>query len=762
MKKNFKGLLYVWVIIVWLFLILFVGKTVDQETKETKRTIVSDGRNHFKKGLDVAGWTKLVYTINYDKYKDVYTEPAEFQAVKNRIEDIIRRNIDGRIDRLGVSDYTSYYQTAGDSNYLIVEIGGILDLDQAKEVIGKTLELEFRLPSEEEPSVTVVLERKKAANNILNQILDDENNFQQIADEKASENVFYGYYSGATLAELPAIYQENIKTLENLELNKVYPGLLEGTYAVIQGQQDPEHPEAPVEDTELKWFTFFRILNKETFEKTDIFPQDIVALAGQYNLEQRFEFNKNVTSLEEGAYAYNAANKEITYYAADLVEGQEAYELLIYDIAKANTLWMSIEESEAEIARYDALVKKAEEALRAGKNPADIEGVSLIMENWTDVATMQESIPEYTGQIKGDISVYPHANGAWVIKAKETKSAEEKLAQLMILEGVDTTTRKQIQEGFKKTTLYTIEDVFVQDRQMRISAYDSKTNEILNGAYFEYASTSLSQIGEAVVAIKFDEKGKDIFCNITAENIGTPMAIFAGGKMLTSPVIQSKICGGTAQIDGWFTSQSAQELANALNEWTMPASLVLMQEEKISPTLWENALRGTIIAGIVGIIVIILLMWFMYGWRKAIVTTWVLLSFVIALLGLMKLTSYALSLSGIAAIILSIGMWVDANILIFERIREEAKAGRTIKSAIETGYKRSRAPIRDGNFSTAIIAALLFILGINMFKWFGMMMLINIILILALNVPLTRVLLHKVFKHKADYMQKSPLEKKMG
>lgn len=761
-QRNWKGLLYLGVVIVGLFLILFVGKVVNPETHKVHRAIVPDGINHFKKGLDVAWGTKLVYTINYDKYKDVYKDPAEFQSVKTRIEDIIRRNIDGRISKLWVSDYTSYYQTAGDVNYLIVEIGGILNLDQAKETIGKTLELEFKLPNKEETGDNMVLERKKVANKILNKVLDNESSLKEVADARASENIYYGYYSGVTLAELPVIYQKNTKALDSLEINKVYPGLLEGTYAVIPGKADPKDPTAAVEDTELKWFTFFRILDKKTSAKTAIYPQDITALAGQYNLKQRIDFSKNMTALKEGDYAYNASANEITYYAANLKEGQEAYKLLIYNVAKTSTLGMSTEDAKAEEARYQGVLSKAQTALEAGKDPTKIAWVTFLMDNWTDIATMQKSIPTYTGQEKDNISVFSHANGARIIKAEDIKTADEKLAQLMVLEGVNKNTRNKIEEGFKQTTTYTIEDVFVQDRQTWVPALDPKTNEILNGAYFEYASTSLSQVGEPVVAIKFDEKGKEIFCNITTENIGTPMAIFAGGKMLTSPVIQSKICGGTAQIDGWFTTQTSKELAEALNEWTMPASLVLMQEEKISPTLGENALRWTIIAWAVSIVIIILLMWYMYGWRKAIVTTGVLLTFIIALLWLIKLTSYALSLSGIAAIILSIGMWVDANVLIFERIREETRWWRTIKSAIDIGYKRSRAPIRDGNFSTAIIAALLFILGINMFKWFGMMILINIVLILALNVPLTRDLLHIVFKHKSDYLKKSPLDKKLN
>jgi preprotein translocase subunit SecD len=131
--------------------------------------------------------------------------------------------------------------------------------------------------------------------------------------------------------------------------------------------------------------------------------------------------------------------------------------------------------------------------------------------------------------------------------------------------------------------MYAFEDVFVQDRETRVPATDGQ--KILNGAYFKYANTSTSEMGEPVVAINLDDTGKEIFCTITQNNINKPMAIFVGGNLLTAPNIQSKICGGTAEINGSFTQESAKELANALNEGTLPAPLILTQEEKISPTL---------------------------------------------------------------------------------------------------------------------------------------------------------------------------------
>jgi protein-export membrane protein SecD len=224
------------------------------------------------------------------------------------------------------------------------------------------------------------------------------------------------------------------------------------------------------------------------------------------------------------------------------------------------------------------------------------------------------------------------------------------------------------------------------------------------------------------------------------------MAIFVWWNLLTSPVIRSKICGWTAQIDWSFTPDSAKELVDALNDGALPAPLVLMQEEKISPTLGSNALTWALVAAAIGILAIFLLMLFMYGWKQALVTLSVLISFMVVLWLFMKLVDYALSLSWIAAVVLSIWMAVDANILIYERMREEKLKWKTIHSAIDTAYDRSRPAIRDGNISTGLIALLLFMLGSNMFKWFGTMLMVTVLLTLFVNVPLTKMLLRVAYK----------------
>ena len=294
---------------------------------------------------------------------------------------------------------------------------------------------------------------------------------------------------------------------------------------------------------------------------------------------------------------------------------------------------------------------------------------------------------------------------------------------------------------------YTMEEVFVQDKLSWKNA-KSDDGKILNGANFKYAAVSTSQLWEPVVLINFDDTWKEIFCNITSKNIWKEMAIFIWWKLITSPVIQAKICDGTAQIDGNFTAESAKELTNQLNDWALPAPLILMQEEKVSPTLWENALNWALLAMAIWFIAIWLYMSAVYGWKKWLVSLLSLTIYTMVLFAIVKIIDYALSLSGIAAIILSIWMAVDANVLIFERMREEKENKKSDEEAINVAYDRSWNAIRDGQISTWMIGLLLMLMWINMFKWFGTMLVVWVLLTLLINAPVIKELLHIFYRRK--------------
>lgn len=227
------------------------------------------------------------------------------------------------------------------------------------------------------------------------------------------------------------------------------------------------------------------------------------------------------------------------------------------------------------------------------------------------------------------------------------------------------------------------------------------------------------------------------------------MAIFIWWNLLTAPTIQSKICWWWAQIDWQFTSESAKELVNSLNDWALPAPLVLMQEEKVSPTLWQNAFTWSLIATLIWIIAIYFLFLIIYKTKKSFIALWTLIMFMAVLMAILKIFDYALSLSWIAAIILSLWMAVDANILIFERLREELKEWKSMSSAIELSISRSRTAIRDWQISTWLIALVLFSMWISIFKWFWSMMLITMTLTLLVNVSFIKELL-KIFYLKKE------------
>ena len=153
------------VFVVSLLFIFFVGRNFNKETLQRERVFTTNGINNFRKGLDISGGTKLVYKINYDKYKEVYSD-LEFAEVKKTIENVILKNIDGRISTLGVSDYKAYIQNLNDETQVVVEIGGVADLDQAKKMIGKTVELEFRLLNDKAKNAETIAQRRALAESL--------------------------------------------------------------------------------------------------------------------------------------------------------------------------------------------------------------------------------------------------------------------------------------------------------------------------------------------------------------------------------------------------------------------------------------------------------------------------------------------------------------------------------------------------------------------------------------------------------------------
>jgi protein-export membrane protein SecD len=731
MFRDSKKLGFLVLFLVSLFIVLFVGRSFDATSGQRSFILTSQGIQHFRKWLDVSGGSRLVYQIDYTKYKQLYTDPAQLSAMKKKIEEIILKNIDKRISALWVSDYRSYIQTMNDENYLVVEIWGIANLDEAKKIIGKTVELEFRLPNEAEATASTRAERKKLAQNLYNDIKASPTLFADKSANKWSEDIYYNTFTKVTINQLPSIYQKNVALLDALNPAQISP-LLDGTYHTV---------DTPAGD--LKWFTFFRMINREEQVNTTTTDQTITQSALQFNKSYSTVFARSAQGVATGAYAFKGNG--LVFNKGEAFVGQEAYNLRIARVAQTVSLWQNTGAN-----TNDALITQTQKAIVKWDLP---QGAEEMTNGWQDLTSIQNIIAGFTGAAKGKTIVIPWLGASFVVYIKDTKAASESLYELVEVANIGAGEQGAFKASLEKTILYTLEDIFVKDTVSWLPA--TVNGEVLDGAYFQMASVGSSQLWQPVVLIQLNDEGKQLFCDITAENIGTQMAIFVGWQLITAPTIQDKICGGTAQIDGQFDAEGAKELSNSLNDGTLPAPLLIRQEEKIDATLWSSALTGALWAAGVGLILIAIMNRYMYGWRKTVVTMWVLVGFIVLLAAILKLVDYALSLSAIAAIILSIGMGVDANVLIFERVREELKDGKTIQQAIAIWYDRSWSAIRDGNLSTGLIALVLFAIGTNIFKWFGSMMLVNMAILLVFNVPLTKILLELMFHKKQVFLKEN-------
>lgn len=726
---NQKRWIFAGVLGLSLIIVFFVARTFSQESLSRKLTFSSQWILAFRKWLDISWWTKLTYRIDYSKYEETYKDATELESVKSTVQNIIIKNIDNRISKLWVSDYKSYIQKLDNETQILVEIGGIADLDQAKEIIGKTVELEFKLPNDAEDDTAA---RKELTNKLLQDITANPDKMEELTVNKVSDDIYYNSYEAAPLSQLPSFYRDNLALLSNLPLNE-FSDVLDGVYTTTQTQDISGN----IQDIDLDGFTFFRVLDRKTQERTNITISDVAEVATQKGLTYDDKFDIQSTDKGIASGTYKVIDGTLWYNNWEIFSNQEARKVRILAIAPESTVWKSLEEIAASETAFATQIADMKRQL-SNNITAEITGLTELSNDWISTAELQQGIPSFDAESSEPVQSYKtDGDITYILVFSDIKTASEKQYAFFKITWVDAST---FEDALKMQTLYTIQDVFVQGTLSRVTA-QTPDGKILNGANFKYAGVSSSQIGQPVVILNFDDQWKEIFCHITENNIWKQMAIFIGWVAITAPTIQAKICDWSAQIDGQFTPASAKELANNLNDWALPAPLILMQEEKVSPTLWENAFIGAVIAFVVGLLLIWVYMTIVYGFKKWFISLLSLTCFSLVMLAIVKFIDYALSLSWIAAIILAIWMAVDTNVLIFERINEEKAEWKSDESAIKIAYDRSRNAIKDGQLSTGLIGLLLFMMWINMFKGFGAMLVVWVMLTLLINVPLIKELL---------------------
>ncbi len=282
----------------------------------------------------------------------------------------------------------------------------------------------------------------------------------------------------------------------------------------------------------------------------------------------------------------------------------------------------------------------------------------------------------------------------------------------------------------------------VRDKNGEIIGWESTG---LTGKDLRKASVSSSgTLAEPVVAIEFNLEGTKKFAELTKRLYKQPMAIFFNGEEKSSPVIQAVITDGNAIISGNFTAKEVQQMVDLLNAGALPVPAKIIEENTVGPTLGADSIAKSKIAGVLGLGFVML---FMIAYYRApgIIANIALVVYGLILFALFKFIPVTLTLAGIAGFILSIGMAVDANILIFERTKEELKAGRTLFTAINSGFDRAFTSIFDSNMTTIITCIILYCCGTSIVKGFALTLALGVIVSMFTAITVTKNFMHLIF-----------------
>lgn len=291
-------------------------------------------------------------------------------------------------------------------------------------------------------------------------------------------------------------------------------------------------------------------------------------------------------------------------------------------------------------------------------------------------------------------------------------------------------------------------------RMLKVDAEKTATASSTVGELFEPAAITgkdlksaelqfqggTGQLNEPVVVLHFNAEGAKIFADLTKNNVGRTFGMFLDGVAISTPVIREAIPDGTAVISGGFTPAEAKELARNLNYGALPVPIELISTQTVSGTLGEKAVFDGIMAGVwgVGAVILFMLLWYrLPGLLAAVALT----LYIVAMLALFLLIPVTLTAAGIAAFILSIGMAVDANVLIFERMKEELRSGKTAADAIRDGFARAWPSIRDSNISSMITAIILFWFGTSLIKGFALVFGLGVLVSMLTAISVSRTFL---------------------
>ncbi|MBF0428249.1 MAG: protein translocase subunit SecD [Magnetococcales bacterium] len=274
-----------------------------------------------------------------------------------------------------------------------------------------------------------------------------------------------------------------------------------------------------------------------------------------------------------------------------------------------------------------------------------------------------------------------------------------------------------------------------------------KKRAALTGDLLTDARVNFDQNGESLVSITFNHQGARKFAQLTGEHVGERMAIVLDDKVYSAPVLREKIEGGRAQITGNFTPDDAHDLAIVLRAGALPAPVVILEERTVGPTLGSDSIHQGVVSSLLGGFLVIVFMGIYYKGLGMLANVAVMFNIFI-LMAVLAALQAALTVPGIAGIVLLIGMAVDANVLIIERIREELRLGKSPMAAIDQGYAKAFMTILDSNLTTLVTAIILFQFGTGPVKGFAVTLTIGLVASMFTSITLTRMMLYYILRNR--------------
>ncbi len=715
--KN-RNLLYMGIIIAVALLLGFINLPAESQTKLFPLTPKFISDNKVNLGLDLQGGSQLDYKIDLRK-----VPTTDQKSVVDGILSVINK----RVNSLGVAEPNIYTSDVGDEKHLIVELAGIKDLEEAKKIVGKTIQLEFK-------------ERKQGP-----------------ADPKEAE-----------------IVKQNAQTL----LEKVK----KGQDLKVLGQEDAQSNPGKVTFTDSAEFKF-----------KDQLPQniaDVLATLKPGQVADKLLDNSGSMTVDETGNVVPLSGYHIIKLTETGTQERQIDTPRSVKVSHILVAYKGAQRAGAEITRTEEEAKKrTEEALAKLKAGGKIE--ELAKEYSDDPGSKDTAGILETPAVSG--------KGSYVKEFEDAAVALKTVGELSpVVKGpfgfhiikADAVTEAKTEK--KSEAQYKYIDTF-------FSAMPDPWKETgLNGQQFVHADVEFNQSYNPYVSIQFNDEGAKLFDEITARNIGKPLAIFVGGQLISAPNVNERISGGKAQISGSFTMEESSNLARDLNTGAIPAPVILVGQYTIGATLGQDALNKSLWAGLIGFALVALFMIVYYRLPGLLATlalgvysmiliflikialplvlalgisivifvfllstilknkegaaektiALLLACFILFFMTFLLSTSVVMTLAGIAGVVLSIGMAVDANILIFERVKEELRDGRSLGSAIEVGFDRAWNSIRDSNFSSLITCGILFYFGSSIIQGFAFNLAAGILVSMFTAITITKTFLNALISTK--------------